>query len=145
VSPPSPLSLPLLWGDQTLPRPSEFSSFPDGQNTVSFGPFNSSVFNQSTHLGTIAYTCWAFNGYSMTEGDIYFGSNVDFWNSLPSPCYYAQDLQTAATHEWGHVFGMAHETSGPDEVMYPRRGWCTLRRHLGNGDFFGMALIYGYR
>lgn len=107
------------------------------------------VYNQSTHTGTIATTCYAWNNtafYSyMTEGDIYFGSNVRLANSIGSNCVYGQDLQTAATHEWGHVFGMAHETSGSAEVMYPSRPWCTLRRHLGNGDWHGMKNLYGLR
>jgi Matrixin len=123
------------------------SNFPDGQNTVSWGPIDSSHYNQSTHVGTLALTCierGSFNGMAtITEADIYLGSNVDMVDSLPSNCTYQEDLQTIVTHEWGHAFGLAHESSGAAEVMYPTRPWCTLRRHLGNGDWTGMASLYG--
>ncbi len=122
------------------------SNFPDGQNTVSWGPFDSSHYNQSTHMGTLALTCiehGSFNGMStLTEADIYLGSNVDMVDSF-SNCRYQEDLQTIVTHEWGHAFGLAHESSGPDEVMYPTRPWCQLRRHLGNGDYVGIDSLYG--
>lgn len=117
------------------------SKFPDGQNTVSFGSFNSG-------LSDLAVTCYTWNGAPvqlMDEADIYFGSNVGIVNSFPSNCTWSFDLQTVATHEWGHVFGLAHETSGTHEVMYPYVQPCHLRRHLGNGDWHGMAHLYGFR
>jgi hypothetical protein len=123
------------------------SNFPDGHNTVSWGPFDSGAYNQSTHTGFVADTCTengSFNGMeTITEADIYLGSNVDMVDSFPSNCTFQEDLQTEVTHEWGHAFGLAHESSGADEVMYPRRPWCTLRRHLGGGDWTGMASLYG--
>ncbi len=116
------------------------SNFPDGQNTVSWGPFN--------NTSTLALTCienGSFNGMeTITEADIYIGSNVHMVDSLPSNCTDQEDLQTIVTHEWGHAFGLAHETSGPDEVMYPTKPACALRRHLGDGDWVGMASLYGY-
>lgn len=119
------------------------SKFPDGQNTVSWGPFDSSA------SGTQAVTCttWNSSSLAMIEADIYLGSNVGMVDSLPSNCSSAGladlDLQTIVTHEWGHSYGLAHETSGPDEVMYPNKSYCQLRRHLGEGDYDGMASIYG--
>jgi hypothetical protein len=119
------------------------SNFPDGQNTVSFGPFDSSA------AGTEAVTCvtWNSGSLAMIEADIYVGSNVGMVDTLPSNCASAGDLdldlQTIVTHEWGHAYGLAHETSGPDEVMYPFKNYCQLRRHLGEGDYDGMASLYG--
>lgn len=118
------------------------TKFPDGQNTVSWGPIDSSQFDQNTHEGIIGATCWHSSDGHMDEGDIYLGSNVDAVTSFVSNCDYEVDLQTLATHEWGHVFGLDHETDGPDEVMYPSRPWCTLRRHLGAGDWDGMQARY---
>jgi hypothetical protein len=112
------------------------SRFPDGQNTVSWGPFNSSA------AGTLAVTCYHWNGSTMTEADTYLGSNVGMVDTFPSSCSGKYDLQSISTHEWGHAFGLAHETSGPDEVMYPYKSACALRRHLGKGDYAGMNAMY---
>lgn len=110
------------------------SSFPDGQNTVSWGSLPS---------GYLAYTCYEHSSNTLTEADIQLASTGHLVDSLPSNCTDQSDLQSVATHEWGHAFGLAHETSGADEVMYPTGGPCRLRRHLGKGDYNGMAYNYG--
>lgn len=120
------------------------SNFPDGQNTVSFGPLDSSQYNQGTHTGTLAVTCWIAYGSYMSEADTYLGSNVGLTDSLPSDCTFQEDLETIMTHEWGHVYGLAHETSGSAEVMYPNRPWCQVRVHLGLGDYDGLSALYGF-
>lgn len=113
------------------------SNFPDGQNTDSFGPF--------TVSGPLAETCWAYDTSSnpgqMKEADTYFGSNV----GLVNVCGSGFDLQSVATHEWGHAYGLGHETSGHDEVMYPFAPTCpNVRRNLGQGDYDGMIFLYGF-
>jgi len=117
------------------------SKFPDGQNTMSFGPFDSS------HPNTLAVTCFAWktdsNGTeAMVEADTYIGSNRHMVDKFPSHCTNSFDLQSTMTHEFGHAFGMDHETSGTHEVMYPFESPCALRRHLGGGDWSGMAGLY---
>lgn len=112
------------------------NNFPDGQNTDSWGPYDSSA------GGTLATTCLAASNGSMTESDTYFGSNVGTVDSLPASCRNNYDLQSVSTHEWGHAFGLAHETGGTAEVMYPFMAPCTLRRHLGKGDYDGMNALY---
>ncbi len=116
-------------------------NFPDGQDTVSWGTFD------SNHSGTLAYTCYHWhtnaNGYPvMDEADTYIGSNRSIVDSYPANCSNKYDLQTVMTHEWGHAYGLAHETGGPDEVMYPYETPCVLRRHLGSGDYSGMDSLY---
>lgn len=115
------------------------SNFPDGQNTVSWGPFTGSAYSANT----LAETCYTWSGSYMTEADIYIGSNMGIVDSYPSPCSNKYDLQSVVTHEWGHAFGLAHETSGPDEVMYEIKYACQYRRHLGEGDYIGMNSLYG--
>jgi hypothetical protein len=118
--------------------------FPDRQNTVSWGPFDSTA-----PAGTQALTCvlWNSSSRAMTEADIYLGSNVGMVDNLASNCSSAGlsqlDLQTIATHEWGHSYGLAHENSESAEVMYPYKSYCQVRRHLGLGDYDGMASLYG--
>lgn len=58
------------------------SNFPDGQNTVSWGTFDSS------HSGTLALTCYAYHIDSnrteaMIEADTYIGSNRHIVNTFP--------------------------------------------------------------
>ena len=115
--------------------------FPDGQNTNSWGPFDSSA------PTTLALTCWAWNDGSAftTEADTYLGSNRGIVTSFSPFCSGKYDLETVMTHEWGHSYGLHHETSGPDEVMYPYSPVCGLRRHLGWGDYAGMVHLYGLR
>lgn len=118
------------------------SKFPDGQNTVSWGPFDSS------EAGTLGVTCWDYDTGGdnfAVEADIYLGSNADLVTSFPEDCTDSYDLETTATHEWGHAYGLDHETTDPDEVMYPYQSACVLRRHLGEGDYAGMANLYGVK
>jgi hypothetical protein len=117
------------------------SNFPDGQNTVSWGTFD------SNHSSTLALTCYEWhtnaNGYPvMTEADTYLGSNRNIVDSFPANCSNRYDLQSIMTHEWGHAYGLAHETGGVDEVMYPTKFSCNNRRHLGSGDYTAMAVLY---
>jgi hypothetical protein len=117
------------------------SNFPDGQNTVSWGPFDSSA------PTTLAQTCYDYDPSTKyaNEADTYIGSNRAIVNTLPADCLDQYDLQTIMTHEWGHAYGLDHETTGPDEVMFITAYDCSLRRHLGEGDYNGMATLYGFR
>lgn len=110
------------------------SRFPDGQSTVSWGTLPS---------GTLAITCWHdIGGNEISETDIQINAYNGIVDTLPSGCTSQSDLQSVVTHEWGHAFGLSHETSGANEVMYPTVGPCRLRRHLGRGDYNGMAALY---
>lgn len=116
------------------------SSFPDGQNTVSWGPF----YGNSDLAVTCIATAYPQGVHTIVEADIYLGSNVGLVTTLPSPCTTSYDLESITTHEWGHAYGMAHETSGDLETMYPYSYTCaTLARTLANGDWHGMANLYG--
>lgn len=113
------------------------SNFPDGQNTVSWQRFTSS--------GTLAITCRHWNGSNVTtEADTGVNPGVGIVDSLPSPCSSNYDLQTVMTHEWGHVYGLAHDyiSGNSDEVMWSGISPCRTRRHLGKGDYNGMAALY---
>jgi predicted Zn-dependent protease len=115
---------------------------PDGQNVVEWIDFD------SNHASTLGFTCWwsdtAPDGTKkFTEADIAFAKNAGIVDSYPSPCSNRFDLQTVATHEWGHAMGLAHESSGLDEVMYPFETPCATRRNLGKGDYNGMSTMYG--
>lgn len=118
------------------------SNFPDGQNTVSWGPFN------NTEEGTLAITAFDYNtggNQFAIEADTYLGSNRGLVTSYSPLCTDSYDLESVMTHEWGHAYGLDHVTSSADadEVMYEYSTACALRRHLGEGDYEGMASLYG--
>ncbi len=105
----------------------------DGQNTLSFGPFDDP--------NDLAQTCTSYDNGIAIETDTYFGSNVGLVTSCPSSGD-KYDLESLATHEWGHSFGLDHAT-GVNEVMYPEAMPCpAVRRHLGLGDWNGMDTLY---
>lgn len=114
------------------------SNFPDGQNTLSWGPFSVS--------DILALTCWSANGAGLNqEVDTYLGSNVGMVDSLPSNCSESYDVQTIMTHESGHTFGLQdlYDYSQADQVMYGYISPCYIRHHLGRGDYQGMSHLYG--
>jgi hypothetical protein len=117
------------------------NNFPDGQNTVSWGPLNNTG---------VAFDCSiAHTDGTMYESDIYLGSNQAIVDNIPANCidYGNRDLQTVATHEWGHAYGLndVYSSSSSALVMYSPQLPCYQRRHLGKGDYDGMAYLYGFR
>ena len=120
----------------------ETSNFPDGQNTVSWGPFNAG-------LDDLAVTVYEYDDdtHFMTEADTYLGSNVGIVTSLPAGCTSNFDLTSISAHEWGHAFGLGDltDTADKDQLMYSEFTPCEIRQTLGEGDWNGMATMYGYR
>jgi hypothetical protein len=116
------------------------SNWPDGQSTLSWLTFDDHSILASTCINKVD----VFGTKFFNEVDTAISKGTGLVTTFPQPCnnsYY--DLQTVMTHEWGHGYGLAHESSGPDEVMYPYVSPCALRRHLGKGDYNGMASLYG--
>lgn len=117
------------------------SMFPDGQNTVSFGPID------PDYSFALAYTCVTADNSPLgliEETDTYIGSNRDIYANFPTPCSGDYDLTSIATHEWGHGFGLDHPDNGRHLTMYYTSFPCqTFARTLGQGDMLGMSGLYG--
>ncbi|WP_416978207.1 matrixin family metalloprotease [Streptomyces sp. T028] len=82
---------------------------------------------------------------ALREADVRF--NVDdyvFTNSPSAHCTDAYDIRSVATHEAGHVFGLAHVGPGHEGLtMYPTSFVCsTSARTLGRGDVLGLRALY---
>ncbi|WP_168214150.1 matrixin family metalloprotease [Prauserella flavalba] len=112
------------------------SKFPNNYNTISWGPTDSPEILAITCLA--AYVDTGF----YAEADIYLASNKGFTDVMPANCIGLVDLESVATHEWGHAFGLDHAFE-TDLTMYPTYADCdTKQRTLGLGDWQGMNALY---
>ena len=117
---------------------------PDSFNIVDFGYVDG---NGSSSYNTLALTCSWFNPLTREVGtaDISFGQAED-WAGLTEDCYREWRVDTLATHEWGHVFGMNHvsESSHGNLTMSPiMEGMCKRPEStLGFGDWQGIRYQY---
>lgn len=111
----------------------------NGQDEIMFKPLGRRT------LG-ITYTWhWSTGGY---ESDMAFNTRIP-WFQAPGEgdgCYEGvnqYDFQSTATHEAGHMYGLAH-TSAPFNTMYYSVTMGeTYKRSLAPGDAAGLRAIYG--
>ena len=109
----------------------------DGYNVVGFGTLPS---------GYLGLTCWwTYNG-RIVEADIKLNKAYYHWYiKRPSGCTRKWSVEAAATHEFGHAFGMAHvsEASHPSLTMSPVIKACqSSEKTLGWGDLRGLQSQY---
>ncbi|GKQ39916.1 hypothetical protein ALMP_64430 [Streptomyces sp. A012304] len=113
----------------------------DGFSVWDAGPLTSAV---------VATTCtWsrpvAGGPDWLKEADVRFNTGAyTFTNNPTGACTNAYDIRSVATHEAGHVFGLAHVGSGHEaQTMYTNSFVCTTTaRTLGKGDVLGLRAIY---
>jgi hypothetical protein len=64
---------------------------------------------------------------------------------VPSGCSNRFSVESTATHEFGHVFGLAHvaESTHGNLTMSPSMGPCSAAPEtLGKGDVLGLRALY---
>lgn len=91
-------------------------------------------------------TCWWTKGGSTVEADVKLNKNEYAWFiSVPGSCHDSWSVEAAATHEFGHVFGLAHVS----EVQHPGLTMSTVikscqdsEKTLGLGDVNGLQALY---
>lgn len=108
---------------------------PDGQNTVGWGELSGA---------TLAVTCtWSRRGASgpeFVEFDMKFDPAWE-WTAGANPVY---DLQSVATHEFGHALGLDHATGNcPGAVMCPTYIQGSFVHALTEDDRAGLRALYG--
>lgn len=97
--------------------------------------------------GTLGLACtWYFTiSYEIQESDVRFNTDYN-WDVLPEPCSTEYDVETVATHEWGHTFGQGHVSESGHGLLTMStqiEGPCQdSERTLGRGDFLGLVNKY---
>ena len=110
----------------------------DGKNVVGFGYLPS---------GTLGITCLWYGADNVTiEADIRLTTRRSwFAEAVPSGCSNRWGIESVATHEFGHAFGLAHvsQTSHPELTMSTQAMPCTNDKlTLGLGDIRGLRALY---
>ena len=98
--------------------------------------------------GLLGWTCYWYDGTGrMVAADMVLDNGPDLVTHVPTDCMNRWDFEGTVTHEWGHVYGLAHTGSGhPNLTMQHLLKPCsTYARTLGLGDWLGMNKMYGHR
>jgi hypothetical protein len=109
----------------------------DRVNTVGFGTLPS---------GYLGMTCWWIYDGRVVEADIKLNKAYYRWYiNRPSGCYRKWSIEAAATHEFGHAFGLGHVSEGQHAslTMSPIIKACqSSEKTLGLGDVVGLRALY---
>ncbi len=112
----------------------------DGKNVVAFGAL------PSAYLGITCY--WYDGNKHAVEADVKLNGAYHKWfttSTVPSGCSNRFSIESTATHELGHVFGLAHvsESAHGNLTMSPSMGPCSVAPStLGKGDVLGLRTLY---
>ncbi|RME25902.1 MAG: hypothetical protein D6800_07110, partial [Candidatus Zixiibacteriota bacterium] len=121
-------------------NPNICAGIKDGQNTVSMATNCNWIDNN-----VLAFATWWYwlpgNGDSsccIFEADICFNDNVTWFDDMGTCSGSCYDLQSVATHEFGHWIASNHEPDdavlGYRPVMFPSFNFCEMRRNLTPDD-----------
>ena len=108
----------------------------DGQNVVGFGNLDA---------GIVAFSCWWFTGTTNVEADMLLNKHDFDWSTNPVTCNNQYLVRAIATHEFGHIYGLAHvsENLHPDLTMSTAAYACDdSPSTLGLGDMLGLERHY---
>ena len=100
------------------------------------------VFFRNDASGYIAEAYWWYDGTGhLIDADIVFHENYAFYTTLTG-CSNGYYIENTATHEFGHVLGLAHSDAG-EATMWPYSGSCeTVRMTLDSDDVAGIESLY---
>jgi hypothetical protein len=114
----------------------------DSDNVADFGDLPAPLYGKA---------CWEsfplpFADDDLTNGDIWLDKTGSHWTVTPaSGCSGDYDIEGSATHEWGHIFGLAHvsESTHGNLTMSTTESTCdNSQRSLGKGDILGLRDLY---
>ncbi|MGD9960922.1 matrixin family metalloprotease [Nocardioides sp.] len=106
----------------------------NSRNVVGWGALPNSL---------LGWTCYWWGGSGkMIAADMRLSTSAKVVTAIPGSCTQRYDLQSLATHEWGHAWGLGH-VSNPNLTMHHFLPACsTAFRTLGLGDIKGMRQLY---
>jgi hypothetical protein len=121
----------------------------EGGCATMFGRDQVSVVDFGNHQ-KVGKACWWYvplvGTDELLEGDFRLNKADYDWTVSPGTgCSNDYDVESVATHEWGHIFGMAHvaEDGHANLTMSTQVSPCTSgQRTLGRGDVLGLRQIY---
>jgi hypothetical protein len=96
----------------------------------------------------LGWTCFWWVGHGrMAAADVMMDNGPGLVTQVPPGCFNRWDFEGAVTHEFGHVYGLAHTGSGHDNLtmQHALRPCSPYARTLGLGDWLGMKKMYGAR
>ena len=110
----------------------------DGKNVVGFGYLPTSY---------LAITCNWYGGDNVSiEADIRLSTRHSWFSeAVPSGCSNRFGVEQVSTHEFGHVFGLAHvsQSTHPELTMSTAAYPCSNDKvNLGYGDIRGLRALY---
>lgn len=111
----------------------------DGENTILWVGYNT---------GSIA-TAWTYWNYldpnTIIECDMLFNDIYYEWNTSGAPTPFQMDVQTIATHEFGHMLHLLdlYGTADSGKMMYGYGRPGMVKRTLHPDDIAGIVYIYG--
>jgi hypothetical protein len=113
--------------------------------TVAFDGINSVFYSNTDGGGALAVTYYWMGGASMMQFDIEFfdrdGTYNFVWATTPTLSQF--DIQSVATHEFGHALGLGHSAT-IGATMYPSVAPGDMgNRSLAPDDIAGAQALYG--
>jgi hypothetical protein len=96
--------------------------------------------------GLIGWTCYWWRGDGrMVATDMRLSRSSLVVIRFPKSCSNRYDLQSLATHEWGHSWGLGHVRNDKLTMHHFLPACSAAFRTLGLGDWRGMRKLYGLR
>jgi hypothetical protein len=113
----------------------------DSWDVIDFGSLPAGVVGRTC----TRYTPVPFADDRIVEADVRLSNRADWFRTIPSGCYNKYEMAGVLTHEFGHVFGMAH-------VSESSHGFLTMSTHStpcsyvdntwGRGDYDNLHVHY---
>ena len=85
-------------------------------------------------------TCGGLSVVKVTDADVAFNLSYNYYTAAQGGCSNEISLESVATHEVGHVIGLAHSNTS-SALMYPTVSYCNPKP-VGSDDINGRNALY---